>query len=331
MKPLLVPSIALVLAAALTPSIRAAQSTLKPETHTFKKTGDVAIQADVYRPKSKTQARPPVVVWIHGGGLIMGGRQGIHRPLFEGLLHAGCAVISIDYRLAPQTKLPEIIRDVEDAFAWIRGEGGKSLGLDTTRVAVAGGSAGGYLTLVAGYRVTPRPKALVSFWGYGEIIGPWYSEPSPHARHWKAKVSDDEAAAFLAGSPVANDADRPASGGSFYSYCRQRGLWPKFVSGWDPRTDADPFIPYMPLRNVSPEYPPTLLIHGEDDTDVPYEQSRLMSLELARHKVPHELVSIPKAEHGLAGADAKTVAKVNAAALAFLKKHLSLGGEARRP
>ena len=53
----------------------------------------------------------------------------------------------------------------------------------TSSVAVSGGSAGGYLTLVTGYRVKPWPKALVAFWGYGDLVGPWYSEPSPHPRH----------------------------------------------------------------------------------------------------------------------------------------------------
>src|SRR4051812_34951216 len=87
-------------------------------THTYKKVGDLEIKADVYRLDNN--AILPVVVWIHGGALIMGSREsfkpsGIH----ERLLNLGMAVVSIDYRLAPETKLPAIIEDLEDAFKWV--------------------------------------------------------------------------------------------------------------------------------------------------------------------------------------------------------------------
>src|SRR5437660_1618353 len=51
--------------------------------------------------------------------------------------------------------------------------------IDPKKIAVMGGSAGGYLTLTSGFRVKPRPAALVSFWGYGDIAGAWYSRPDP--------------------------------------------------------------------------------------------------------------------------------------------------------
>ena len=86
-------------------------------------------------------------------------------------------VISIDYRLAPETKLPAIIEDVQDAFRWIHKKGPRLLNIDTEKLVVAGGSAGGYLTLMTGFCIKPRPKALISLSGYGGIVGPWYSRP----------------------------------------------------------------------------------------------------------------------------------------------------------
>jgi acetyl esterase/lipase len=141
------------------------------ETHVYKQVGDLKIRADVYRFSGPEQR--PVVVWIHGGALIMGHREGIDRRLKDAFLDSGYILVSLDYRLAPETRLPEIIQDIEDAFRWVRERGPELFHADPQRIAVAGGSAGGYLTLVAGQRVRPRPAALLALWGYGDLVGPW--------------------------------------------------------------------------------------------------------------------------------------------------------------
>ena len=73
---------------------------------------------------------------------------------------------------------------------------------------------------------------------------------------------------------------------------------------------------------MTAKYPPTLLIHGDKDTDVPFEQSTLMAAELEKHKVEHRLLGIQGGEHGLAGVDPQTISETYAAAAAFLEKHL---------
>jgi acetyl esterase/lipase len=289
-------------------------------THTYKTVGKLAIKADVYR-ESDARKRP-VVVWIHGGALINGHREAVPQRLKDACRKAGHVLVSIDYRLAPETQLPGIIADLEDALKWVHDEGPKLFHADPDRVAVVGGSAGGYLTLAAGHRARPRPVALVSFWGYGDLVGPWYSRPSPHPRHNTPKVSREKAMEQVRGAPVADARDRKGDGGAFYLYCRQTGAWPRAVTGWDPDNEADRFAPFMPLKNVTRDYPPTLLVHGEDDTDVPYEQSRLMAAELKRQGVEHRLIGIPKGEHGLQGGDQKEIDAAYEAAFAFLRRHL---------
>ena len=133
--------------------------------------------------------------------------------------------------LAPETKLAAIIGDIEDGFRWLRQEGPGRFHLDPDRVAVTGGSAGGYLTLVAGYRIQPRPRVLLSYFGYGDLIGDWYSTPSLHARHNPRKISEDEARAQVRGPAVSDDRERRGNGGIFYNFCRQTGRWPLEVSG----------------------------------------------------------------------------------------------------
>ena len=292
-------------------------------TYTFKRVGDLEIKADVNRARSDGTPTP-VVVWIHGGGLMGGERQRDsidERQLIDLLLADGITVVSIDYRLAPETKLPAIIEDVEDAFRWIRESGPELFDVDPKRIGVVGTSAGGYLTMTAGFRVKPRPRALVSYWGYGEIIGPWYSSPSTQPRHNTIKVSEEEARRHVSGPPVANASDRAGRSDAFYQFCRQRGLWPREISGWDPHTEAEKFAPYMPLKNVTPDYPPTLLIHGEADTDVPFEQSAMMAAELERHGVEHRLIRVPGAEHGLKGSNPALLASIDREAAAFFRKH----------
>jgi acetyl esterase/lipase len=297
-----------------------AQAEVRKQTHTYKKVDKLEIKADVYR-EDDTRKRP-VVVWIHGGALIMGNREGVPKRLKDAVLEAGYVLVSIDYRLAPETQLPGVIADVEDAIKWVHEKGPKLFHADPDRIAVAGGSAGGYLTLVTGHRAKPRPVALVSFWGYGDLVGAWYSEPSPHPRHNKVKVTRDEAYKQVSGAAVADARDRKGDGGKFYLYCRQTGTWPKAVSGWDPKKEAKKFDPFMPVKNVTRDYPPTLLIHGEEDTDVPYKQSEMMAAELKRHGVKHRLIGVAKAEHGLDGGDKKKIDEAYEAAFAFLREHL---------
>lgn len=300
-------------------------------TYTYKTIGDLEIKADVYARDAAGDA--PVVVWIHGGALIVGHREWIDTDLVAGLVKAGAVVVSIDYRLAPETLLPEIITDIEDAFDWVREEGPALFGADPDRVAVMGMSAGGYLTLLSGYRIEPRPAALVSYCGYGDLIGDWYSEPSPHPRHHQTQLTRAEAYDQVDGPPVSDSRDREGEAFGFYGYLRQQGEWPVAVSGWDPDRESGRFEPYMPLVNVTEHFPPTLMIHGTIDTDVPYEQATLMAEQLEANAVEHRLITLPGVEHCLEGATEEQVQEVREEALAFALSRLSRGASPpdRRP
>jgi Tol biopolymer transport system component len=131
-------------------------------------------------------------------------------------------VVSIDYRLAPETKLPEIVEDVQDAFRWIRAHA-PELSIDPARVAACGGSAGGYLTLMSGFCVKPRPKALVSFWGYGDIVGDWYSRPDPFYLKQPQVSREDALAAVGSGGRIAFISNR-GDGKTFQVWTMQVGV-----------------------------------------------------------------------------------------------------------
>lgn len=302
-------------------STRSDAAEMKTTTYTFKTVGDLEIKADVMRPDDDVLR--PVLMNIHGGALIMGHRDRSGR-LMDKLLDAGYAVVTIDYRLAPETKLPEIVEDVVDAFRWIRGPGAELAHLDTRKIAVTGGSAGGYLTLVSGYLVEPRPDVLVSVYGYGDLIGDWYSKPSPHYLAQPGEdLTDEQAHAIEAGPAVADSRDRRGDGGAFYLYCRRRGLWPQYVGGFNPDAEAEKFFRWMPVKNVTPDFPPTMLIHGQQDTDVPHEQSVLMAEQFEKHGVVHRFLSIENADHGLRGISSEAKDRIYNEAFEFVQQYMN--------
>ncbi len=290
---------------------------IKTETFTYKKVGDLEIKLDVHR-LDDTHFRP-VAVWCHGGALINGGRQGIGRSGRE-LINAGYCVVSLDYRLAPETKLPAIIADIEDAFHWIRTNARDKFNGDTAKIAVLGGSAGGYLTMTVGFRVKPRVDCLVAFWGYGDLVGPWMSEPSPHPGHHRQTLGTEEMAAIESGPPIANPADRKGNGAGYYQTCRQLGIWTDKVTGFSPEKEPEKIFPYMAVKNIDAEYPPILMIHGTKDTDVPHEQSEMMAEQCKKHGVEHRLISIKNGEHGLRDAAREDIEKAYQAVLPFIAK-----------
>ena len=93
--------------------------------------------------------------------------------------------------------------------------------------------------------------------------------------------------------------------------------------GLDPDKEARAFDPFCPIRNVTREYPPTLLLHGDSDTDVPFEQSVLMAREFRRQGVPHEFITMPGKGHSFDQAmQDPTIAGAFEQVLAFLTKQL---------
>lgn len=288
-------------------------------THTYKTVDKLELKVDAYGVDK--QHRKPVILWMHGGALILGNRSQITRQLKDRCLRAGYAIVSADYRVAPETKLPQIIEDLADAYRWLHDRGPELLNVDTERIAVAGGSAGGYLTLMTGFRCSPRPAALVSLWGYGDIGADWYAKPSEHYRK-QPLVERDAAWSGVKGPPLFDGNVNGKARGRFYLYCRQQGRWTNEVSGFDPVAQSEQLTPYCPVRNVTKQYPPTLMIHGTKDTDVPYEQSLEMHRALDAAGVANQLITVKDAGHGIGDGNRAEVAAAYDAIVPFLDRHV---------
>ena len=93
-------------------------------------------------------AHLPVMLYLHGGGFVIGGIDTCEAMCRSVAAQSGVAVVALDYRLAPEHKYPAALDDTWDAIEWLRREG-DGMGLDTSRLALGGDSAGGTLTASA--------------------------------------------------------------------------------------------------------------------------------------------------------------------------------------
>ena len=92
------------------------------KTFVYKIIGQDSVRSDLYKISNDKLVRP-IIVWIHGGALIWGSSNSLPKEQLKYYLNAGYSVLSIDYRLAPETKLHEIVEDIQDAIIWVQNNG----------------------------------------------------------------------------------------------------------------------------------------------------------------------------------------------------------------
>jgi acetyl esterase len=106
------------------------------------------VPARVYRPRVPAETAG-LLVWFHGGGWCWGDLEGYDRVARSLTNTSGHALVSVDYRLAPEDPFPASLDDASAAVRWARGAGAEQLGTDPARVVVGGDSAGGNLAALA--------------------------------------------------------------------------------------------------------------------------------------------------------------------------------------
>lgn len=114
-----------------------------------------------YAPKERSR-KMPCILHIHGGGYVIGDAASMepaHRNLS---LAAGCIIVSVDYRLAPETRFPGAVEDCYAALRWIHTNAG-ALGIDSTRIGVMGESAGGGLAASLALLARDRGEYPIAF------------------------------------------------------------------------------------------------------------------------------------------------------------------------
>eukprot|EP00977_Amphora_coffeiformis_P027675 scaffold34631_cov251-Amphora_coffeaeformis.AAC.4 len=310
------------------PSATAADRYLKT-TVVYKTVGQLEIEATVYRNhqhRHHQESLRPAILWIHGGGLVFGTKEWLPQAQLDRYLEKDFVVVAIDHRLVPETKIPKIVQDVQDALHWMKAcDGGALFHIDPNRIAVVGHSSGGYLALLTG-TFPQKPKAIVSLYGFCDLTGDWTTKPNTKFNPHLEPISRAQALQSVGRAEIASDTANfdPEGRPKFFFHCKQQGSWVLEATGVDPQNNANAkrLTPYEPIRLVSSAYPPTLLMHGDKDTDVPVQQSIQFSAELQQHKVPTALIRNPEWPHLFDMVDDPEVQEALDQLIVFLQTHL---------
>jgi len=179
------------------------QATDRVESFSVKARDGFDIPVRLYAP---TGVKLPVLVYFHGGGFTIGSIA-THDALCRRLGHlAECAVLLVDYRLAPEHKFPVAQEDAWDAVQWVAREG-TSVGLDPTRIAVGGDSAGGTLSAVCAILARDAGLALsLQLLFYPGTAG--HQDTPSHHRFAKGFVLEEPHITYFFEQYIRNAADR---------------------------------------------------------------------------------------------------------------------------
>ena len=245
---------------------------IKPtKTLTFKTVGRLEIPLDVYLPENARNA--PVLCWFHGGGLLQGKRDSLAPHMRKGVHKYGFVCVSADYRLAPQVGVKDILEDVKDCITFIRTQLSSHVGegvIDPDRLAVSGSSAGGYLAILAGLYVEPKPSVIVPIYPITDPLGTFFTNPQLPPMGRKL-VSKEVLGSNLdpSAEAVANHARDDVRSNMYVRMMHDANL-AKLLHVPEGK-DADAFR--LSRQVYARRLPPAYFLHGDADSAVGVEQS----------------------------------------------------------
>ncbi len=123
--------------------------------------GGRAIRCMLVQPATWA-GKAPAILHFHGGGHVLGVPEMNKPQLMRWAHELGCVIVSVDYRLAPESRFPEPMEDAFAALRWMH-EQAKTLGIDATRIAVSGESAGGAMAACLSLMARDRGKYHIAF------------------------------------------------------------------------------------------------------------------------------------------------------------------------
>ena len=310
-----------------------------------------AFAYDFFPATGDISSPAPLLVWVHGGAWRFGTNQALRdtvlhtpggeQPNTQALMRAafqqaGWAVASINYRYSHQALFPGALHDVKEAVRFFRANA-HEFGIDPQRIAVAGGSAGGHLSMMVahtgdsaagdgsggdpasapehdeyfeGRAASAYPShssqvaAAASFYGVSDLRTIFTDRPL--AGYALDHPEDDGAEWRLLGSTHPVPADVSAIDASKGERAVPGVCIERAQKNWERAHPIDAVRPQKRVNKVESASAPgasggataLMLVHGISDSCVPYQQSVRVYQALRTRQVPTDLVLVPDAEHG---------------------------------
>jgi acetyl esterase/lipase len=238
-----------------------------------------AMLLDLYLPQKSGDKPLPLIIWIHGGAW-MAGSKNEPSPALR-FLKDGYAVAHVGYRLSQEAIFPAQIHDCKAAVRWLRSKA-RQYNLDSNRFIAWGASAGGHLVALLGtsggvaelegtvndLKESSRVQAVIDWFGPADFlrIGDMPSDIQHNA--------SDSPESKLIGGALLDNKDKAAKA--------------------------------SPVTYVSTNSPPFLIMHGDRDRTVPFNQSELLYAALKKAGVDVSFVPVKGAGHGFGGPEVIT-------------------------
>ncbi len=268
----------------------------------YGRVGERELPLDLYLPPD-TSSAVPVVIWIHGGGWRGGSKGNGGRAL--NMTKRGFAVVDVEYRLSGEALFPAQIEDCKTAVRWVRANA-KKYNLDPDRIGAWGSSAGGHLVAMMGLTHDENVFETDDHSQYSsqvQVICNWFG-PTDFLRmnDFEGRIDHDAAdspESRLIGGPIQENKEKVAAAN--------------------------------PITYVSKNDPPMLIMHGEKDQSVPYNQSELLYAAMQKVGLDVTLYKVVNADHGFRNATQDSAASLFEMSAQFLEKHLKSQTDAASP
>jgi acetyl esterase/lipase len=254
----------------LLPSAQAFAESVRTPTQDgliYGKAGGETLTMDYYAPKG--QGIHPIAILIHGGGYQRGNsKSGSEAYCADFLAPAGYAVFSINYRLAPKYPYPEMVHDVERSIRYLR-YNATQWSADGNKIALVGGSAGGFLSNMVGLLNAPGDPSA--------------SDPVDRESAKVQAVVTLYAQSSFATVPLNKDVHALLD-----PLIQQKG-------------EQEALKEASPITYVTRNAPPFLLIQGDRDEYIPFSEDTNLQAALKKVGVRCDIIRIPGGAHGTSG------------------------------
>lgn len=241
----------------------------KPELSSFTTKTNLQLQASFYRAAGKR--KNTTVIYFHGGGLLYGVRDDLPEIYISQILAAGYDFLALDYPLAPESKLDEILRVSFETLCFYLKNIAVLHQVENHNYVLFGRSAGAYLCFMLCDLLIKAnaslPLAIISLYGYARLDEIQFQTPSKFYNAFPA-VPAEGIEHLLSDKPVTSGP--MSSRFSLYVKARQEGTWLQYLCG-----SEDP-AKYSLAGEALRAFPPSILAAATMDPDVPYKMTKTL-------------------------------------------------------